>query len=627
MSDLRLGPDWRQCFITHVEVTDKCITFSAQSDRNLVNRFDQILDRHFQGMFNVCYAMAGDRQLPDFHVGKYYMFCDKYNHNFYRVLLDAYDYPTKGQSMVTFIDFGYSESVPNEWLFVYAELFCDYPPLAQSYSLASVRPKDVIKGFNKHRITQCLQQFVRSVLTFAIYGYGDKRLTKIYDNFREQVVIKALQRDCLDDIIVDLDDDIMAPIISNRIAIDYNRETNNSKPLICLNESPIGSISGSVYDLSSINISLNSKPTPVIAEVKDQSSPIDLRMTSIATHNTTPHSISESIEKSLQLIDLMVSDNKIKDNNNVNEETVSNTSTRSSNQDINITVNHNKDNHKYKDIIKSMTNVVFSSDDEDEELSVVDSIVDERQQQQIQQNSPQKHIKYAEPIAVEKINDFSSTEKIVDVKDKETNDVIKEQLKEDNEEEGEENTEEDDSDDLETTIHENLLNLCGAKTTVKISNAISAQSMYCQLEQSLDILDSLIKDMTDYYNNLEVEDLTPQEVRQLVNNSSLLASYYSFESQWLRAIAVKQQNEFQISVFYIDIGLTETVEIKDCYRLLEGYKQVTPQAIHCRPINKTGITYYRLKQLESREELFDVEFVNVLPDNVIEVTIDDKILK
>ena len=73
---------------------------------------------------------------------------DKSRYDFYRVLVKAI-VPELNQALVSFIDFGYEESVAIDCLFVFTPMFVDCLPLAQRFVLSDIRPKDEEKGIQK----------------------------------------------------------------------------------------------------------------------------------------------------------------------------------------------------------------------------------------------------------------------------------------------------------------------------------------------------------------------------------------------------------------------------------------------------------------------------------------------
>ncbi|CAG2103645.1 unnamed protein product [Medioppia subpectinata] len=204
MSDLKFTPDLIQCQVTHVDVSGQQVMVWAQTDTQSALRLEQLMDAHFKAMFDKYFTGGGDSVTQtDPQEGKYYVYCDKSNRNFYRVLVKTVDTTAANQSLIVFVDFGYAEVVANDRLMVYEPLFVDCHPLAEPFVLGGVcPPKNQSKGWDQMKVKQCLKRFLNAVLWFAIYGsspaldvaFGhlSRKMAKIYDNNRQEIVAKTL---------------------------------------------------------------------------------------------------------------------------------------------------------------------------------------------------------------------------------------------------------------------------------------------------------------------------------------------------------------------------------------------------------------------------------------------------
>ncbi|CAG2122132.1 unnamed protein product, partial [Medioppia subpectinata] len=155
-------------------------------------------------MFDKYFTGGGDSVTQtDPQEGKYYVYCDKSNRNFYRVLVKTVDTTAANQSLIVFVDFGYAEVVANDRLMVYEPLFVDCRPLAEPFILGGVcPPKNQPKGWDQMKVKQCLKRYLNAVLWFAIYGsapaldvaFGhlSRKVAKVYDNNRQEILAKTL---------------------------------------------------------------------------------------------------------------------------------------------------------------------------------------------------------------------------------------------------------------------------------------------------------------------------------------------------------------------------------------------------------------------------------------------------
>ena len=166
-----------------------------------------------------------------------------------------------------------------------------------------------------------------------------------------------------------------------------------------------------------------------------------------------------------------------------------------------------------------------------------------------------------------------------------------------------------------------LSSLVGREAKVIISNAIDSKSIYCQLlENKTEIIDPLIEDMNDVYNNKseQFEPLTDSLINLFKDNQSLIAVYCDLENRWMRAILLNVCEEEMVEVFYVDFGTKEKLHRSNCRELCDIYFGEIGQAIHCEP---RSISYYELKKLESSEKTVVVKFMELTENLVLKISL------
>ncbi|CAG2162453.1 unnamed protein product [Oppiella nova] len=598
MSDLKLSPDVVQGCLTHVDATDDQVVVWAQMDMAAVVKQEMKMSLHYQFMFDKYYRPSMHPTITQLVplTGKYYIFGDKSNHNFYRVLIKRVD-PMARQSVVSFIDFGYEESVHNSCLMVYEDLF-DSKPLAEPFVLHGIQPKDPQRGWNREKVKQCLDQFCSSVFWFTICEMMSQRVVKVYDNNRHEILVNTLKDEYFDDDLI-AGDNGSTPTL---IAIDYkNRPQTTSQSSIEMTmdqtiDSRLGSALNFSQHFSTSTISLISDFSPKNSNPMDETveETIDVPKDNVPLFVDRVHQIANPSKRvvkidSQDLITGQQLDNGI--DYEVDE----------------CSDNRNQLDREINDDIQELENTLKSITGEDS-IKDMPSDADNTYGNELNGNSLNNSLNdgYRGDNEAE---DPVVSAKPVDVTQQVPSGDTTVQMS-----------------DLEEVALEKMYSLCQTAKQVKISSAENSTSIYVQLDEHNETLEALVDDMTDYYTNITDLEISGSDVRDVVMNRGLLAVYNSLESKWMRAMVCGKPNENQLNVFYVDFGAKETVELEACCHLLEHYSHLIPHAIHCRPINER-VSYYVLKRLESKEEVIDVVFGKVLDNSVIEVLLNDKCLK
>jgi hypothetical protein len=169
-----------------------------------------------------------------------------------------------------------------------------------------------------------------------------------------------------------------------------------------------------------------------------------------------------------------------------------------------------------------------------------------------------------------------------------------------------------------------LRSLLGIKKDIYITSAVSTKSIYCQFAEKFNEIDLLVNKMTEFYSQCldsKEHELIPSKAKK----DMIIAARFTLDDKWYRA-SIESIKYNKLDVFYIDFGNKETVDFKSCKELLPEYRDISPYAIHCSPINP-DLSYNFLKRCESDGKDIQCKFVQIENNTLkVELYIDGKLI-
>jgi hypothetical protein len=169
-----------------------------------------------------------------------------------------------------------------------------------------------------------------------------------------------------------------------------------------------------------------------------------------------------------------------------------------------------------------------------------------------------------------------------------------------------------------------LKSLLGIKKGIYITSAVSTKSIYCQFVDKFNEIDLLVNKMTEFYSQCfdsKEHEFIPSKAKK----DMLIAARFTLDDKWYRA-SIESIKDNKLDVFYIDFGNKETVDFKSCKELLPEYRDISPYAIHCSPINP-DLSYNFLKRCESDGKEIECKFIEIENNTLkVELYIDGKLI-
>ena len=177
----------------------------------------------------------------------------------------------------------------------------------------------------------------------------------------------------------------------------------------------------------------------------------------------------------------------------------------------------------------------------------------------------------------------------------------------------------DKTDKKSMTFH--LKALFGPKVKVYITKTLSDKSIFVQLRDSWKQIEEMGLKLNDKYGIAVEENLYPLKVED-IKKDLVVAAKFTDDQNWYRASIVDiSKKKKKVKVFYIDFGNTETIGVEFCRYLTPELRELSPQAIHCRPLNE-GLSSVTLELYETNGIEIECEF-KALNNEVMDVRLYD----
>ncbi|CAL4101634.1 unnamed protein product [Meganyctiphanes norvegica] len=121
-------------------------------------------------------------------------------------------------------------------------------------------------------------------------------------------------------------------------------------------------------------------------------------------------------------------------------------------------------------------------------------------------------------------------------------------------------------------------------------------------------LDKLVKDMTEYYELEDNKEMNEVNIEKM-KNGDIIAARFPHDSSWYRGQVCQVVNNdgdssrSKVTVYYVDFGDTETIEITNICELRTDFLKLNFQAIECKLAYVTEVTEVSEEATEAFEEL------------------------